>query len=520
MRLHRPLPVFIVIAALLTPIASTAEVSKVTIASRTPVADGQSFGSTGPYEKLTGTIEFSLDPKDRHNAKIADLSHAPRAADGLVHFSADLYVLQPTNAARGNGVLLVTGDRDAFQLVTDNVSVVTTRKGITDIVTYGPAEVLEHYGVTAEQVPDYLGLKGDTSDNIPGVPGIGEKTAAKLLQEYGTLERVLESAGEIKGKLGENLREHAGAALASRTVATIACDVPLDIDVATISFGDFDPRAVAEAFGRYRFTSLLERVLTLRSSGGSVEPGKTEAPQALPAEKPADRPAPATGVDALASIRQWAAAPEWIGVAVDDGASEALFGEERVLAVATPERVAVVDDAAASEALGVLFGSAHIASGDAKALLQEACPPDEVLPCDEAALATDPARLFDVGVAAYLLESNRSSYELAALSADYLGAPLPAPAEGEPLAAVLASSAARLAPELEGRLESDGSLGVLRDIEMPLVPVLVVPVLDVLGHLLVVPACARPDPLNTVRPASSPRRSYRGPAHVSVTEAS
>ena len=372
----------------------------------------------------------------------------------------------------GMRVLLVTGDRDAFQLVNDDVKVVTTKKGITDIAVYGPAEVLERYGVTVEQVPDYLGLKGDTSDNIPGVPGIGEKTAAKLLQEYGTLERVLESAGEIKGKLGENLREHAGAALASRTVATIACDVPLDIDVASISFGDFDPRAVAEAFGRYRFTSLLERVLTLRSSGGSAEPGKTEAPRALPAEKPADRPAPATGVDALASIRQWAAAPEWIGVAVDDGASEALFGEERVLAVATPERVAVVDDAAASEALGVLFGSAHIASGDAKALLQEACPPDEALPCDEAALATDPARLFDVGVAAYLLESNRSSYELAALSADYLGAPLPAPAEGEPLAAVLASSAARLAPELEGRLESDGSLGVLRDIEMPLVPVL------------------------------------------------
>ena len=104
----------------------------------------------------------------------------------------------------GLQVLLVTGDRDAFQLVGGGVSVLTTRKGITDIAVYGPDEVLERYGVTPEQVPDYLGLKGDTSDNIPGVPGVGEKTAAKLLQEYGTLESVIEHADEIPGKLGEN----------------------------------------------------------------------------------------------------------------------------------------------------------------------------------------------------------------------------------------------------------------------------------------------------------------------------
>ena len=84
----------------------------------------------------------------------------------------------------------------------------TTKKGITDIVTYGPAEVLERYGVTPAQVPDYLGLKGDTSDNIPGVPGVGEKTAAKLLQEYGSLDEVLAHAEEIKGKVGENIREN------------------------------------------------------------------------------------------------------------------------------------------------------------------------------------------------------------------------------------------------------------------------------------------------------------------------
>ena len=172
--------------------------------------------------------------------------------------------------SEGLGVLLVTGDRDAYQLVTDTVKVVTTRKGVSDIVVYGPAEVEERYGITPAQVPDYLGLKGDASDNIPGVPGIGEKTAAKLLQQYGTLEAVLAHAEEIGGRAGAALADNAGAARASRTVATIACDVPLDLDLGSVRFGEFDEAAVAAAFGELRFTSLLERVLALR--GGSSEP--------------------------------------------------------------------------------------------------------------------------------------------------------------------------------------------------------------------------------------------------------
>jgi len=114
-----------------------------------------------------------------------------------------------------------------------------------------------------------------------------------------------------------------------------------------------------------------------------------------------------------------------------------------------------------------------MAAGDVKALLQEACPPDEARPCDPAFGGVEATRLFDVGVAAYLLESNRSSYELSALHADYLGAPLPEAGDDTPLAAVLAEAGADLAPELEGRLETDGSIDVFRTIEMPLVPVLV-----------------------------------------------
>jgi len=131
----------------------------------------------------------------------------------------------------GIRMLLVTGDRDAFQLVTDTVKVVTTKKGITDIVIYGRDEVFERYGVTPEQVPDYLGLKGDTSDNIPGVPGIGEKTAAKLIQQYGSLDEVLAHADEVPGKVGENLRANTAEAIASRTVATIRTDVPVECEI-------------------------------------------------------------------------------------------------------------------------------------------------------------------------------------------------------------------------------------------------------------------------------------------------
>ncbi|PKQ14896.1 MAG: DNA polymerase I [Actinobacteria bacterium HGW-Actinobacteria-7] len=140
--------------------------------------------------------------------------------------------------------------------------------------------------------------------------------------------------------------------------------------------------------------------------------------------------------------------------------------------MAGPEGVALVPGDGFDATFSLLFEHAKLAAGDMKSLLQEVCPPDEALLCNESALLVDPVRLFDCGIAAYLLESNRSSYELSSLHADYLSAPLPASDENRPDAAVLAQAAADLAPELERRLDSDGSLQVMQDIEMPLVPVL------------------------------------------------
>jgi DNA polymerase I len=401
-----------------------------------------------------------------------------------------LGTLAARGAAAGMHVLLVTGDRDAFQLVTDDVSVVTTKKGITDIVVYGPEQVFERYGVTPAQVADYLGLKGDTSDNIPGVAGIGEKTAAKLLQQYGSLDEVIAHADEIAGKVGENLRDHEDAARASRVVATIACDVPVDIDLESVEFGGFDPATVAKAFGELRFTTLLERALALRGGAwrqtaarpepAASQPGRSEvAPsddgEGLLSAAPACAAfACVSGAEAVERVRGWLSAGEgWLGVAIDDGAGESLFGEERKMAVAFGGTAALVDPDVEREFAADVIAGGKVASADAKALLQEICPPDEALPCDPAHEAVSSANLFDVAVAAYLLESHRSSYEVGALHADYLGEPLPDASESGGPAAVVAQGLARLAPELERLLESDGSMRVFRDIEMPLVPVLV-----------------------------------------------
>ena len=115
----------------------------------------------------------------------------------------------------GFETLLVTGDKDAYQLASDLTRIVTTKKGITDVTIYGPEEVVERYGVSPEQFPDFLGLMGDSSDNIPGVPGIGAKTAAKLLQRFGSMQGIYDNLDQLKGKQLENLRDNRDAALLS-----------------------------------------------------------------------------------------------------------------------------------------------------------------------------------------------------------------------------------------------------------------------------------------------------------------
>lgn len=366
----------------------------------------------------------------------------------------------------GLRVLLVTGDRDALQLVSDAVHVVSTKKGITDIKIYDPAAVEERLGVTPAQIVDYLGLKGDTSDNIPGIAGVGEKTAAKLLAQYGTLDAVLEHAEEIPGKLGENIREHAQAARVSRTVATIQCDVPIELDLTDVSWGGFDPHEVAREFGALRFTTLLDRVLASATAGTGPAPEQPSA-QASSGAWPAR-----SGAEARGWIERAAASGTWLGVALDDGTEDSLFAVRRDVAVAAEGTVALVAGDDAEQVWSTLMGAARVSAGDLKALLHELCPPRTDGRCDLSFDLADPMRLFDCGIAAYLLESNRSSYDLAALSADYLATPVTDSGDESTRVAHRARAAAELAPELERRLHEDGSWDVFERIEMPLVPVL------------------------------------------------
>jgi DNA polymerase-1 len=269
--------------------------------------------------------------------------------------------------------------------------------------------------------------------------------------------------------------------------------VPVDIDLEAVRFGGFDPHRVASAFAELRFTSLLDRVLALRSAGDTPAPRAAEpssyenavTPGAGIESQPSDsvtiassRACPSrpcvTGPEAFVRVREWVASSErWLGVALDDGASASLFGDQRDLAVANAEQTALLDSGQVDEALSLLLSSGKVAAADAKALLQEVCPPDEARECGAAFDAVEPERIFDVAVAAYLLESNRSSYELSSLHADYLGEPL-AESDGDDIskASVLAQATADIATELEARLVADGSSAVMSTIEMPLVPVL------------------------------------------------
>jgi DNA polymerase I len=153
-------------------------------------------------------------------------------------YEADDVIASIAERAKSEGieVMVVTGDRDAYQLPDDGwVKVMTTSRGITDTRVYDREGVIDRYGVPPEAVPDFIGLKGDTSDNIPGVPGIGDKTAAQLLQKYGSLEEVLSHIEEIPGKKRqENLRENRELALVSKQLATLKRDIETGVDVKEI----------------------------------------------------------------------------------------------------------------------------------------------------------------------------------------------------------------------------------------------------------------------------------------------
>jgi DNA polymerase-1 len=316
---------------------------------------------------------------------------------------------------------VVSTDRDAFQLVTDNVALMMTPRGVADVHVYTPDRVFARYGVTPEQVPDFIGLKGDTSDNIPGVPGIGDKTAGQLVAQYGSLEGVLEHVDELSPARGRALREHAEQAKASKELATMRRDLELDCDPAQLVLNPPDRSRLKEMFRQYEFRNLLQRVDVID--------------EALPA-------APMKLEGVAVPWREGEVSPPSgeAGISVEDG-RVAIAQEEVVVAVWTPETASALRDS-------------DLVAHDAKPLRLDVV--DDTL------------------LMAYLIEPGRATYAVDDLAGEYGIELQPEPPAEEDTAALVrhASASLRLAGPMRQRISERSLDPLYREIELPLTEVL------------------------------------------------
>jgi len=374
-------------------------------------------------------------------------------------YEADDVIASLTRQAREQGidVMVVTGDRDAYQLVGKGVRVMSTSRGITETKIYDSEAVLERYGVPPELITDMMGLRGDTSDNIPGVPGIGEKTATQLLQQFGSLEGVLESVDQISGaKRKQNLTEHADDARMSQQLATLQYDIETGVDLQAAMVSEPDRGALRDFMREFELRAVLERLEEALPEGDAVPGRKVETEIAIEAEEGGLEDIPAGPVALALADHTWAAADA--------------------------ERT--ITGSASHDELAVALGAKPIVGHDLKSLgggrhglLAAAAREGVELSLDH-----------DTLLAAYLLEPQRRTYDLVELAAD-AGIGLaegksPTTEEddgqlalGEELEAGLdpaeeARLVAALAEVQRPRIESFGLESLLREVELPLIEVL------------------------------------------------
>jgi DNA polymerase I len=373
-------------------------------------------------------------------------------------YEADDVIASLTRRAREEGitVMVVTGDRDAYQLVGPGVRVMSTSRGITETKIYDADAVVERYGVAPDLITDLMGLRGDTSDNIPGVPGIGEKTATQLLQQFGSLEGVLESVEEISGaKRKQNLVEHADDARMSKQLATLQYEIDTGVDLATAMASEPDRGALRDFMREFELRAVMERLEEALPEGEAVPGRSVEKELAVEVEegRPADL---GDGPVALGIAgERWAAAQ----------------GERIVAGTSTLDELAVE------------LSGRPLAAHDAKSLgggrhglLAAAAREGIGLDLDH-----------DTLLAAYLLEPQRRTYELTELAADAgigLAEAATVESEGDAQLALGEEVEAGLDPAEEARLVAAlaeaqrprlGQLelsSLLHEVELPLVHVL------------------------------------------------
>ncbi|MGW0466069.1 DNA polymerase I [Streptomyces sp. NPDC003027] len=400
--------------------------------------------------------------------ELLDTMNAVRfAVDG---FEADdvIATLATQAEAAGFDVLIVTGDRDSFQLVTDHVTVLYPTKGVSELTRFTPEKVQEKYGLTPSQYPDFAALRGDPSDNLPGIPGVGEKTATKWINQFGSFAELVERADEVKGKVGQALRDHLESVKMNRHLTELVRDVELPRGVAELERAPYDRTALKGFLEvlEIRNPSLRERLL-------AVDPGAQEE----------EAPAPEAGLELDGTVL---------------GSGELAFWLEQH--GGQPLGVATV----ATWALGVgNVSEVALAAADGKAAWFDTTRLDETDERAFAAWLADPARpkvmhnakeslrvfpehgwhiegiTMDTALAAYLVKPGRRSFALDALSVEYLHRELaPATADGQ-LAfgtdehaeadALMAQARAvlDLGEAFGDRLGEVGATDLLHDVELP-----------------------------------------------------
>ncbi|MFJ7069394.1 DNA polymerase I [Streptomyces sp. NPDC101115] len=401
--------------------------------------------------------------------ELLDAMHAPRfAVDG---FEADdvIATLATQAEAEGFEVLIVTGDRDSFQLVTEHTTVLYPTKGVSELTRFTPEKVQEKYGLSPSQYPDFAALRGDPSDNLPGIPGVGEKTAAKWINQFGSFAELVERAEEVKGKAGQNFRDHLESVRLNRRLTEMVRDVELPKTVQDLAREPYDRTAVALVLDtlEIRNPSLRERLL-------AVDPGA--ATEAAPA------PAPGVALDftvlGTGELAGWLAehGAQPLGIATVD--SWALgTGNVSEIALASGGGAAAWFDPSQLDEADEQSWSAWISDPARPKVMHNAKGAMRVFPEHGWSVA---GVTMDTALAAYLVKPGRRSFALDALSVEYLGRELaPAAAADGQLAfgaedtaeAEALMSQARAVLDLgtafEEKLAEVGAKDLLHDVELP-----------------------------------------------------
>ena len=375
----------------------------------------------------------------------------------------DIIATLAHTASESLNVLICTGDRDTLQLVTDRVTVLYPRKGVSDLARLTPQAVEEKYLVPPARYPELAALVGETSDNLPGVPGVGPKTAAKWLTAYDGLENLIRHADDVPGKAGASLREHLGDVRRNRELNALVGDLDLHVTVDDLKRREWDREAVQQVFGALEFRVLRDRLMeTLPEpeephEGFTIE-GKALAPGALPEWLVAH----ATGVVGVDVVGHWRAGSGDVdGLALASADGEACWVDAAALSPADDQALAAwLADENTPKVM-------HDAKGPLEALWQRGW--------DLRGLTSD------TQLAAYLLRPDQRSQDLGDLVTSYLGRQLSVATSGgddsDQLslsfdegqdAMVRASAVIDLAAKLDSELAAQGGASLLREVELPL----------------------------------------------------